>query len=153
MKIFSSILHWSEIIHFYLTVFEVFDGNWGEIILKVHCLPRCNLQRITISNIKVYGWLTSFLWDQISHTRRHFPFTIQWMKILYLLPCNSTSRSLLKASNWRNWVFLAQVTKITGKLSQKRTPQMHMRACSLFFVVHFWEPTFECIANNRQFQE
>ena len=80
--------------------------NWSsaDITLKVHCFHCCNLKATIISSIKVYDWLTSSEYSNLSKIKLLIPewiFSIRSSECRVCIHCNS---------NPTNWSIVESVS-------------------------------------------
>ena len=73
MTSFSSVLHWSQVKHQHIVIFKIINGDWGNIILKVHCFHGSHIKTTIVSSIKIYNWLSPSEYSNLSETKLLIP--------------------------------------------------------------------------------
>ena len=78
-------------------VFENINWNSGDIILTVNCLHCCNLKATIIGSIKVYDWLTSSEYSNLSKIKLLIPeliFSIKSSECSVCIHCDSNPTNI-----------------------------------------------------------
>ena len=84
-------------------VLEFINWNWGYIILKVHCFHCSNKKTTIISSIKVYDWLTSSDYSNLSEIKLLIP---EWIFSIRSSECRVC---IHRNSNLTNWSIVENV--------------------------------------------
>ena len=146
MTIFSSVLHRSQIKHQYIVVFEIINSKWGDIILKVHCFHCSNTKATIISSIKVYDWLTSSEYSNLSELKLLIPeliFSMRSSQNATFIDCKSSP------TNWSivEHVFLKELV-LSGRndeslrksfqlIELQRSVSKHVHSFLVIFDIEF----------------
>ena len=78
-------------------VFEIINWNWGFIILKVHCFHCSTIKATIIRSIKVYDWLTSSEYSNLSELK---VLKSEWIFSTRSIECRVCIHCNINLTNW-----------------------------------------------------